>query len=116
MRDEKLYLQHIVESYEYIKEYTASGKEAFLNSHLLQNATVKVLANITESTSHLSEETRLTYKDISWAMIKSFRNILVHDYLGDVDYEVVWNVIQTNLPDLVNVAKRILKEKYNIEV
>ncbi len=72
MKDERLYLQHIIESYEYIKEYIASGKEDFLKSYLLQNATIKVLASITESASNLKEETRLEYTQIPWAAISPF--------------------------------------------
>ncbi|MEK6746729.1 MAG: HepT-like ribonuclease domain-containing protein [Pseudomonadota bacterium] len=116
MKDERLYLQHIIESYEYIKEYIAFGKEDFLKSHLLQNATIKVLANITESASNLKEETRLEYTQIPWATVKSFRNVLVHDYLGDLEYEEVWQIINESLPDLVDVARKILKEKYETEI
>ncbi|MEQ1705974.1 MAG: HepT-like ribonuclease domain-containing protein [Rickettsiales bacterium] len=48
--------------------------------------------------------------------MKSFRNVLVHDYLGDLEYEEVWQIINESLPDLVGVARKILKEKYETEI
>ena len=116
IKDEKLYLIHIVEASQRIVEYSAAGIDEFLKNKMMQDAIIKVLANITESTSHLTDETRLQYEQIPWAMVKSFRNILVHDYLGDLDLEVVWKVIHESLPVLVDVAKKILKEKYNIQI
>jgi uncharacterized protein YutE (UPF0331/DUF86 family) len=29
-----------------------------------------------------------------------FKNVLVHDYLGDIDEEIVMNVIKDKLPEL----------------
>ena len=47
--------------------------------------------------------------DIEWAILKSIRNILVHEYFG-IDYDIIWNSIKTNIPDLkVNILK-IIKE------
>ena len=112
MKDELLYLQHIVDAYELIKEYTALGKDNFLENHMTQNAIIKVLSNITESAGHIEKETKEDYKQIPWVMIKSFRNILVHDYLGDVDYNLTWDIINKDLPQLVAVAQKILEEKY----
>lgn len=40
--------------------------------------------------------------------IKDFRNLLIHEYFG-VDMEIVWKVIQENLPVLMNAVKQILE-------
>lgn len=36
-------------------------------------------------------------------------------YLGDLSHEELWKTVHNDLPKLVDVAKRILKEKYSIE-
>jgi len=114
MKHDIIYLQHIIDASKFIEKYVAHGKEAFLSDDMIQNATIKVLANISESAGHLKEETRSEYRQISWSKVKSFRNFLVHDYLGDIDFELVWNIAHKDLLELVCVAKKILEEKYNL--
>lgn len=59
-----------------------------------------------ESTQRLSN----TFKDkenrIDWAAIAGFRNILVHDYLGDLDAQRVWQVIENRLPELKSILAK----------
>lgn len=90
MKSERLYLEHIIEAAERLDIHIQDGREAFMTNPTIQDAAVKVLSNLTESASNLSSETKEAYPHIPWPMIKAFRNVLVHDYLGDVDYEEVW--------------------------
>lgn len=113
MKTEDLYLSHIVDASVLVDKYIAHGKDAFLTDDMIQNAIIKVVGNIAESASKLSTETKEEYADIPWQTVKAFRNVLVHDYLGDLDCEELWQIINHDLPTLVNVAKKILKDKYN---
>ena len=47
-------------------------------------------------------------KEINWYKIKSFRNILAHNYFG-VDAEEVWQIIHNNLPKLEMQLKELTK-------
>lgn len=114
MKSEKLYLIHIVEANVLIEKYVAHGKKAFLSDDMIQNAIIKVVGNIAESASHINVETKEKYPQISWDMVRGFRNILIHDYLGDLDLEIVWEIIQGKLQQLVLVAKKILQDKYSV--
>jgi len=40
---------------------------------------------------------------------KDFKNLLLHEYFG-VDFEIIWNVIQQDLPTLKIVIDKISKE------
>jgi len=46
---------------------------------------------------------------VEWFKISGFRNVLVHDYLG-LDLELVWNVIDHDLPRLKKVVQDMLGE------
>lgn len=52
-----------------------------------------------ESLSRLTEEIRNAHPQVEWRGIAGLRNILVHDYFG-VDAALVWQVVETKLPEL----------------
>jgi uncharacterized protein with HEPN domain len=53
-----------------------------------------------ESSQRLSAEAKESHPEIDWRGISGFRNILVHDYLGGIDLDLIWAVIETELPQL----------------
>lgn len=115
MKSEKLYLVHILEAYERIKRHIGTDKAEFLSNDLVQDAVIKVLSNLTESASKLEDMTKNSYPEIPWKLIAGFRNVLVHDYLGDLELEDVWKIISDDLPLLIEAVGKILKNKYGIE-
>ncbi len=100
MKDDKLYLIHIAECIERIESYVSGvDKEAFMNSSFVQDAVIRNLQIMAESSQRLSERTKQTQTEIDWYKIAGFRNVLVHDYLG-VDMETVWNIVEKEIPAL----------------
>lgn len=100
MKDDRLYLIHISECIERIENYVrAGGKQGFLASTLVQDAVLRNLQTMAESTQRLSDKTKDKHPEIDWFRISGFRNILVHDYLG-VDLEAVWNIVVNDVPVL----------------
>jgi uncharacterized protein with HEPN domain len=109
MKDDRLYLIHIAECIERIESYVAGqNREAFLNSTLIQDAVVRNLQTLAESTQHLSDQAKEEADEIDWFKIAGFRNVLVHDYLG-LDIERVWNILETELPVLKKAVQRMLQ-------
>ncbi|WP_459863644.1 HepT-like ribonuclease domain-containing protein [Endothiovibrio diazotrophicus] len=80
-----------------IDENIASGREAFMASHTLQDAVIRNLQTLAESTQRLSTEIKATQPHIDWRAIAAFRNVLVHDYLG-LDLGQIWSVIHQDIP------------------
>lgn len=66
------------------------------------------ILQIGELVNGLSDTFRSSTKDkIQWQQIKAMRNIVVHDY-GNVDFEVVWSVIEVNIPELKQFCNELL--------
>lgn len=99
MKDDIVYLRHIMECIRRIEENIAEGRERFLESHTLQDAVLRNLQTMAESTQRLSDDLKATKSEIEWYRISAFRNVLVHDYLG-VDVERVWEITQRDVPPL----------------
>ena len=56
MKDERLYLSNIQECIERIEEYTQSGKEAFMQTKMIQDAVIRNFEFIGEATKRLSPD------------------------------------------------------------
>lgn len=102
MTDEKdlAHLDHISECAALIRDYTSSGKSEFMSSVLLQDAVLRRLQTMAESTQRLSEGLRAKASEVDWRSLAGFRNILVHDYLGGIEMERVWDAVDNHLPGL----------------
>jgi uncharacterized protein with HEPN domain len=110
MTDDRVYLEYILFCIDKIGEYSQDRKNKFLDDSLIQDAILRRLQTLAETTQRLSRETQDRIPDVDWKNISGFRNILVHDYLGGIDLELVWNVIENYLPDLETGVRRVLDE------
>ena len=109
MRDDTVYLRHIMESIRRIEENVARGRENFLDSHTFQDAVLRNLQTLAESTQRLSDDLKAAHPEIEWHRIVAFRNVLVHDYLG-VDVERVWEITQRDVPELKRAILAMLEK------
>ena len=110
MKDDTLYLIHIFECIDRIEGYVQDlVLERFLEDSLRQDAVLRNLQIMAESTQRLSESFKQEHQNIEWVKISGLKNILVHDYLG-VDLEIVWNIIATELPQVKMTIKDYIPE------
>ena len=108
MKEDKLYLIHISESIDRIESYTTGlDFQAFEKQAMVQDAVLRNLQVLAESTQRLSEDFKSSNPEIEWYKIAGLRNILVHDYLG-IDLETVWAVVKNNLSELKDVIRMAL--------
>ena len=82
MRDDRAYLEDILEAIRRIEKYASRGREAFLADELIQNWVVHHIQIIGEATGRISEELRDRHPEVPWVTIKAMRNVLVHFYFG----------------------------------
>jgi uncharacterized protein with HEPN domain len=107
-RHDRDYLEHILNAAEAIGRSTAGGRERFLTDEDSFDAGLRRLHTIAESTQRLSTELKDRHPEIEWARMAGFRNRIVHAYM-DVDPDLIWSVIQDELPALVRLAGSELK-------
>lgn len=108
MKEDNVYLRHILECIRRIEEDTAGGQESFLASHTFQDAVLRNLQTLAESTQRLSKEARRRHPEVDWRRIGAFRNVLVHDYLG-IDMETIWSIVRDDIPDLKRTIGAMLR-------
>lgn len=101
-----IYVEHMLECIARIEDYTGGDRQAFFGSTMIQDAVIRNLQTMAESSQQLSDTTRSSMPDVDWRAIAGFRNILVHDYLG-VDPNVVWTVVEHDLPNLKVALMRL---------
>jgi uncharacterized protein with HEPN domain len=107
MKDDTVYLHHILECIRRIEENVAGGRDRFLESHTLQDAVLRNLQTMAESTQRLSDDLKAAHPEIEWNRIAAFRNVLVHDYLG-IDVERIWAITQHDIPPLKQSVSRMV--------
>ncbi|MEQ6340323.1 MAG: DUF86 domain-containing protein [Gammaproteobacteria bacterium] len=77
---------------------------------MLYDAALRNLQTLSEATQLLPEEKKAVFPAISWREISGFRNILVHNYLGDIDPLTVAAVIKQHLQPLEKCIRAMLEE------
>lgn len=72
-----------------------------------QYAIVHSIQIIGEAARRVSEEYREMHPEIPWRNIIGMRNQLVHKY-DDVDLDVVWRVVQREIPELIALIEPLV--------
>ena len=94
------------ECIERIDEYTGAERERFEGSRLIQDAVVRNLQTLTESSQRLSDSIKSTEPTMPWRELAGFQNVIVHGYLG-IDLPAVWLVVEQDLPALAEALDRM---------
>ena len=109
MKDDRVYLQHIREALQDIAAYCGSDHGAFLDDRMRQDATLRKLEVIGQAVKNLSDNTKSRQPEIPWKQIAGMRDKVIHDYFG-VNLEIVWAVVQKELPKLRVAVEGLLKD------
>jgi uncharacterized protein with HEPN domain len=109
VRDPKERLRDILDGIANIERYAARGRQAFESDELIQNWFVRHLQIVGEAARGLPQELRDREQTVPWSKIMGMRHILVHDYFA-VDTDILWDVIERDLPDLKAKVETILRK------
>ena len=108
MKDDRVYLEHIANSFRKLLAY-AEGitLEQFLADTKTQDACVRQLEIAGEATKRLSMLLRERYTDVPWKDMAGMRDRLIHQYI-DVDLMIVWLTVTEEATSLLISMESIL--------
>lgn len=111
------YLEHIQQAIERIQRYTEDMVEvAFLQNEMVQDAVIRNIEIIGEAANNIRKcdpDFAEAHSDIPWAVIYAMRNRVSHAY-HQVDLEIVWKTIQTELPPMHQQVTELLQLRENV--
>lgn len=111
MKDDLLYINHILECILKIERYTQAGAKAFFADTMISDAVIRNLQVLAESSKRIRDEIKEQCPQMAWREIAGFRNILVHDYLG-VDLQRIWGIVTVDLP-VLKQQMELLQAQYS---
>lgn len=100
------YALHIQDTIEKIRRIEQRGD--LTQDEILYDATLRNLQTLSEATQQIPEDRKQQFPAIPWKEISGFRNILVHNYLGDIDAQTVQAVVSDHLPTLYSAISDML--------
>jgi uncharacterized protein with HEPN domain len=109
MRDDRAKLFDILEAIQRIEKYAQLGRQAFEQDELVQTWMIHNLSVIGEASRALSAGLKDIHPKVPWSQIISLRNTIVHQYF-DIDNDVVWNIIECDIPEFKQQIQAIIKK------
>ena len=110
IREYSDYIRDIADAIDKAQEFTEGlSYEAFREDVKSAFAVVRALEVIGEAAKSVPEFVKDKYPDVPWKEMAGMRDKLIHEYFG-VKYEVVWDTVKIELPELRSKFEKILKE------
>lgn len=111
MKNNTVYLKHILDSINRVEKYISGIKEtAFKENALIQAGVCREIEIIGEATKRLSDDFKAKNSAIPWKAMAGMRDKLIHDYFG-VDYDAVWDTLIKDIPALKDFIKKNIDGK-----
>jgi uncharacterized protein with HEPN domain len=86
------------------------SRESFQEQRVLQLALTRLVEIVGEAANRISDATRQAHPDVPWPQIIGMRNRLIHGY-DVIDYDLLWDTVTGDLPELIAVLERIVEKK-----
>lgn len=104
------YLRDILDAADKASQFVAGVPyDTFLHNDEKIFAVIRAVQVIGEAAKNLPESVRERAPEVNWRGVIGMRDKLSHLYLG-VDLQLVWEVIQNDLPSLRTAVARLLVE------
>ncbi len=103
------YALHILDAIAKIRRIQARGD--LTHDEVLYDAALRNLQTLSEATQRLPDRQKNEFPNIPWREISGFRNILVHNYLGEIDPITIATVIEGYLQPLEDCIRTMLTQE-----
>jgi len=108
MKNDTIYLRHILEAIEKIEHYLLNTTyKSFSANDMMIDAVVRELEIIGEASSKLSKEFKDNHPDVAFRDATDMRNFLIHEYFG-IRKEIVWETCKEDLPKVKKLIDDLL--------
>ncbi len=102
-------IKHILDEIEFVLFNTKDKSyDQVFEDNILNRAIIRSLEIIGEASKKINPDFKSQYVQVDWKAMAGTRDKLIHDYFG-VDYDIVWDIIKNELPDLFSELKRIIE-------
>ena len=114
-RDWRPFVRDMIEFGERVLLYTVGlEQDAFVNDMRTYDAVLRNLELIGEAATHIPGHVRSAHPDIDWRSVIAARNRVAHGYSG-IDDDVIWDIVRTDIPDLLPKLRRMLDSAQNVQ-
>ncbi|MFN2439365.1 MAG: DUF86 domain-containing protein [Chitinophagaceae bacterium] len=104
-------LQHIEKAITDIERFVKKeSMKSFGENAMLHDAVMFQFIIIGEAINHVEEE-KLEKYNYPWYKVRSFRNMIAHEYFN-IKLDAVWQIIEKDLPDLKKIIQTMLKKEF----
>ncbi|MCK9404351.1 MAG: DUF86 domain-containing protein [Chitinophagaceae bacterium] len=104
-------LQHIAQAIADIEKFVkGENLTTFCERDMLHDAVMMQFIIIGEAIIHVENE-KLDKYDYPWYKVKSFRNMIAHEYFN-IKLPAVWQIIENDIQQLKEVVQTILKKEF----
>lgn len=104
-----IFIEHILDMIRDINHSIQEiTKERFITNIDKRDANIRRLETIGEAVKNISDALKKQHSEVEWKIIAGFRDVIIHKYF-DVDLDIVWNIIELDLPKLKDKLEKIKK-------
>lgn len=104
-------LQRIEQAIAGIQKYVEDKTvNSFCENDIIHDAVLFQFTVIGEAIKHV-ENKKLEKYDYPWYKVRSFRNMIAHEYFN-IKMLAVWQIIEADIPKLKKVIQTILKNEF----
>ena len=108
MNRDRIWLRFMLECLEHVERYIAGGEQEFAGSPLIQDAVLRRLQVIGDTSERLRSDLIVTQPRIEWDHLRGLRNVIVHEPLN-IDIGALWEVASIDLPRLKQAVLEMLE-------
>jgi uncharacterized protein with HEPN domain len=104
-------LNHILKSIEEIQLFTKGVSEKkFVSDAILSSAVLQKFSVIGEAVNHVEFELLNKY-DYPWHKVRSFRNMIAHEYF-EIKIPAVWIIVVKDVPILKKTIQTMIQNEF----
>ncbi|GIK66122.1 MAG: DUF86 domain-containing protein [Chloroflexota bacterium] len=108
MKDQRVYLRDILERIARLERYIAEGRDAYMQSELLQDGVIRSFEVIGEIIKRLDPTLTSQQPSVTWSDFAGFRDVLIHQY-NKIRLDLVWEFANDDLPPLKAAIEAMLQ-------